>query len=81
MNLTLSAVRISVYKQTRANTGAALETALWLIKWVSESAFSSHSFTTPHAQTVWDSSSSYKIDSVIVNKNFLNPCFQVIFRY
>ena len=29
-------------------------------------------FRRPHCQTVWDSSSSYKIDYVIVIKNFLN---------
>ena len=38
-------------KQTRAKPGAALETASWLIdsfiNSVSESAFSSHSFTAP----------------------------------
>ena len=33
----------------------------------------SHSFTAPPRQTVRDSSYSYKIDYVIVVKNFLNP--------
>ena len=40
------------------------------IQWVSKSAFSSNS---RHAQTVRVSTSSYKIDYVIIIKNFLNP--------
>ena len=58
--------------QTRAKPGAALQTPPSLI----------HSFIHPlvltalqrrHAQMVKDSLSSYKIDYVIVIKNFLNP--------
>ena len=62
--------------QTRAKPGAALQTPLSLVH-----SFI-HSFSEPfpptalqrrHAQTVRDRASSYKLDYVIVTKNFLNP--------
>ena len=60
------------YYQTRTKPGAALETALSLINSLSE-PFPPIALRRRHAQTVRDSSSSYKIDYVIVIKNFLNP--------
>ena len=44
----------------------------WLIHWVSE-PLPHTALQRCHSQTVRDSTSSYKIDYVIVIKNFLNP--------
>ena len=49
------------YYQTRTKPGAALETALSLINSLSE-PFPPIALRRRHAQTVRDSSSSYKID-------------------
>ena len=63
-------------KQTRAKLRAALQTALPLIHSLIHSFISNPFPPTDlqrrNAQTVGDSSSSYKIDYVIVIKNILN---------
>ena len=62
----------SGYKQIRAKPGAALQTALWLNHKLFQSVsepFPPTALQCRHAQTVRDSSSSYKIGI----KNCLNP--------
>ena len=44
----------------------------WFSRWVIQ-PFPPTALQLYHAQTVWDSSSSYKIDYIIVIKTFLNP--------
>ena len=55
-------------QQTRTKPGAALQTALWFIQ--VHKPFPPSALRRCYPQTVRDSSSSYKIDYVIVIKNF-----------
>ena len=66
---TMRTATIYCYQQTRAKPGAALQTAY---KQSVSKPFPPTALRPRHAQTVRDSTSSYKIDYVKVIKNFLN---------
>ena len=58
-------------KQTWAKSGVALQTLLSFIHWFTDPVVPT-ALQLRHAPKVWDRSSSYKIDYVIVIQNFLN---------
>ena len=77
----IRSLNLGMYKQSEylADPGKARGCSInslvtdWLIQSVSKLAFSSQALRRLHAKTVRDRCSSYKIDYVIVIKNFLNP--------